>query len=111
MEFHHIFIQNYFIFLFVSLSSRYDFPVLSYHLSLLCRVNLRITYASSFLCQTLLHCMIRNRLQNSQETADLVTLTEEILNGKLHFLCSEMFWSERFFSQTVKDYFNYCSDL
>ena len=22
---------------------------------------------------------------NSQETADLVTLTEEILNGKLHF--------------------------
>ena len=25
---------------------------------------------------------------NSQETADLVTFTEEILNGKLHFLCS-----------------------
>ena len=24
-----------------------------------------------------------------QETADLVTFTEEILNGKLHFLCSE----------------------
>ena len=24
-----------------------------------------------------------------QETADLVTLTEEIVNGKLHFLCSE----------------------
>ena len=24
----------------------------------------------------------------SQETADLVTFTEEILNGKLHFLCS-----------------------
>ena len=23
-----------------------------------------------------------------QETADLVTITEEILNGKLHFLCS-----------------------
>ena len=23
-----------------------------------------------------------------QETADLVTFTEEILNGKLHFLCS-----------------------
>ena len=23
------------------------------------------------------------------ETADLVTLTEEIFNGKLHFLCSE----------------------
>ena len=26
--------------------------------------------------------------QNPQETADLVTFTEEILNGKLHFLCS-----------------------
>ena len=27
---------------------------------------------------------------NPQETADLVTFTEEILNGILHFLCSEM---------------------
>ena len=26
---------------------------------------------------------------NQQETADLVTFTEEILNGKLNFLCSE----------------------
>ena len=26
---------------------------------------------------------------NPQETADLVTFTEEILNGKLHFLCSK----------------------
>ena len=26
---------------------------------------------------------------NLQQTADLVTFTEEILNGKLHFLCSE----------------------
>ena len=25
---------------------------------------------------------------NPQETADLVTFTEEILNGKLHFLCA-----------------------
>ena len=25
---------------------------------------------------------------NPQEVADLVTFTEEILNGKLHFLCS-----------------------
>ena len=25
---------------------------------------------------------------NPQETADLVTVTEEIYNGKLHFLCS-----------------------
>ena len=27
----------------------------------------------------------------SQETSDLVTFTEEILNGKLHFLHSEFF--------------------
>ena len=27
----------------------------------------------------------------SQETADLITLTEEILNGKLHFFCSVKF--------------------
>ena len=26
-------------------------------------------------------------MTNPQETADLVTITEEILNGKLHFLC------------------------
>ena len=26
---------------------------------------------------------------NPQESADLVTFTEEILNRKLHFLCSE----------------------
>ena len=26
---------------------------------------------------------------NPQETADLVSFTEEILNGKLHFLCSD----------------------
>ena len=26
---------------------------------------------------------------NQQETADLVTFTEEILNGTLYFLCSE----------------------
>ena len=28
-------------------------------------------------------------LPNPQETAALVTFTEEIFNGKLHFLCSE----------------------
>ena len=30
-------------------------------------------------------------LPNPQETADLVTFTEEIFNGKLHFLCSGEF--------------------
>ena len=27
---------------------------------------------------------------NPQEIEDLVTFTEEIVNGKLHFLCSEI---------------------
>ena len=31
-----------------------------------------------------------------QETADLVTFTEEILKGKLHFLCSEFFLTRCF---------------
>ena len=30
-------------------------------------------------------------LTNPQETADLVTFTEEILNGNLHFLCSVIY--------------------
>ena len=29
---------------------------------------------------------------NPQETADLVTYNEEILNGKFHFLCSDILW-------------------
>ena len=29
---------------------------------------------------------------NPQETADLVTYTEEILNGKFHFLCGDILW-------------------
>ena len=29
---------------------------------------------------------------NPQFPADLVTFTEKILNGKLHFLCSEIFY-------------------
>ena len=28
--------------------------------------------------------------QKMQETADLITFTKEILNGKLYFLCSEI---------------------
>ena len=30
---------------------------------------------------------------STKETADLVTLTEEILNGKLHFLCSDIYFN------------------
>ena len=40
---------------------------------------------------------------NLQFPADLVTLTEEILNGKLHFLCSELSYigaQERLFFDT-----------
>ena len=32
---------------------------------------------------------------NSQETADLLKINEEILNGKLHFLCSVISSRER----------------
>ena len=39
---------------------------------------------------------------NPQETADLVSFTEETLNGKLHFLCSVKWMSEW-------DFLNECS--
>ena len=32
---------------------------------------------------------------NTQETGDLVIFTEEIINGKLHFLCSGKTFSPR----------------
>ena len=35
---------------------------------------------------------------NPQETEDLVTFTEEILNGKLHFLCSSIYVGRLSFS-------------
>ena len=34
---------------------------------------------------------------NLQETADTVTFTGEILNGKLHFLCSQLFLCNELF--------------
>ena len=34
-------------------------------------------------------------LPNPQEDADLVAFTEEILNGKLYFLCSDICFSLR----------------
>ena len=37
---------------------------------------------------------------NPQETADLVTFTEEILNGKLHFLCKEFLQNQNVLSNT-----------
>ena len=38
--------------------------------------------------------------QNPQETSNLATLTEDILNGKFYFLCSEL--SERLFDSKAK---------
>ena len=35
-------------------------------------------------------------LPNPQESADLVTITEEIRNGKLHFLCGERDYSQTY---------------
>ena len=60
----------------------------------------KLVFADSFLLSTLLANLLRKSMQNLyteflqqmwpnlQETADLVTFTEEILNGKLHFLCA-----------------------
>ena len=39
---------------------------------------------------------------NPQETADLVTFTDEILNEKLHFLCSGKVLSSRLLNVFVK---------
>ena len=36
---------------------------------------------------------------SAQFPADLLTFTEEILNGELHFLCSENLWAYEFHSQ------------
>ena len=36
-----------------------------------------------------------DRIKSRQETADLVTFTEEILNGKLHFLYSVNFFDTK----------------
>ena len=45
---------------------------------------------------------------NPQETADLVTFTEEILNGKLHFLCSVL--GTLLFNKNMIDLFYECTD-
>ena len=42
---------------------------------------------------------------NSQGTADLVTFTQEILNGKLHFLCSVMLFLENFICNNFRRLF------
>ena len=47
---------------------------------------------------------------NPQETADLVTFTEEILIGKLHFLCSERSLEEKSNSTLFWSFFLFSSD-
>ena len=42
---------------------------------------------------------------NPQETANLATFTEEILNGKLHFLCSVRVQKEKLWC-TLEDIFS-----
>ena len=42
-------------------------------------------YTVKILTQTLIQIIVHT---TQKMTADLVTFTEEILNGKLHFLCS-----------------------
>ena len=44
-------------------------------------------------------------MTKSQETADLATFTEEILNGKLHYLCNELL-KEYFLQKQPLDMFN-----
>ena len=44
-------------------------------------------------------------LPNPLETADLLTFTEEILNGKLHFLCSESSEDDASVSSKSRDRF------
>ena len=40
---------------------------------------------------------------NPQETADLVTFTEKILNGKLHFLRSDSTWLPQTYGKHISD--------
>ena len=41
---------------------------------------------------------------NPQFSTDLVTITEEILNGKLYFLCSEI-WNRRFVNGNLESFY------
>ena len=45
---------------------------------------------------------------NPQKTADLIIVTEEILNGKLHFLCSV--WETEDFTKKYTSIYNNMSN-
>ena len=45
---------------------------------------------------------IKDFLCKCEETADLVTFTEEILNGKLHFLCSDFLSQDSAIDSAIK---------
>ena len=69
------------------LASRVQVPV-----SNICVQSSRIPVCLFDLLSTLLRIRpISFHIQHFQLPADLVTFTEEILNGKLHFLCSDWF--------------------
>ena len=69
------------------LASRVQGPV-----SNICVQSSRIPVCLFDLLSTLLRIRpISFHIQHFQLPADLVTFTEEILNGKLHFLCSDWF--------------------
>ena len=44
---------------------------------------------------------------NPQETADLITFTEEIFNGKLHFLCTVLNVEDPLDLQITLAFFNF----
>ena len=58
------------------------------------RFYLSLHLIKSFKRQFTKKARLRKLKQPLYKTADLVTFTEEILNGKLHFLCSEQYLIE-----------------
>ena len=69
-----------------------------YYLYFQCTSDDMITYCISFSFNTSLV---------NVETADLVTFTEEILNGKLHFSMQWLFLECGYFLRLLKDCFSY----
>ena len=57
----------------------------------------------------------RVNVTKPQETADLVTFTEKILNGKYHFLCSDHHTGGESSHQktifSIKDFFSKCDQI
>ena len=58
----------------------------------MCDCMLERVYHVIVSCQNIYHCRVRVNINTAQKMKlsikDLLTFTEEIFNGKLHFLCS-----------------------